>query len=526
MSTNEPVHGEPEVLDQGTTATGPRGPRRTGLLVAAAVAVVAAVGAGGWAVAQLRSTGTLPTSALPADTVAFVGLDLDPSAAQKLEAVSILRKFPGLRDQLGQTGGDLRERLFEELTGGGGCPGLDFASDIAPWLGDRVAVAGVPDGRRSAASVVVVQVRDQAAARQGVRKLAGCGSPPAESPGLSFIGDYAVVAQTQALARRVAADATRAPLSDVAQYQRWMQRVGDPGIVTMYASPRAGSLVQRGLRKTAGTDGAAAPQLSDLAKAFQGAAAVIRFHDGEVELEGVAASTTAAPGPRSRVGAMTTNLPATTAAVAAVRLPPRSTRSAVHGFIRGVAVGSGMPTSRLTRAFSRRTGLRLPGDLVTVLGRGVAISVDGGLDLHAVQRSKNPASVPVALQLAGDPTRIVAVVRRLTPAAGPVGRQIAVRSGQDGVVVGLNRAYTDQVLAPGGLGSTLDFTEVVPDAERADSILYLNLDTGRGLGSQLADLVSGGDPSVAANLAPLRAVGASAWQQDGLSHALVRLSTE
>ncbi len=103
MSTHGPVEpeylgagGVPPQSEGGGSAAG-RG-RRAGLVAAAAAAVVVAVGAGAYGVVQLLAGGSSPATAVPADAVAYLSLDLDPSAAQKLEAFKILRKFPSIKE--------------------------------------------------------------------------------------------------------------------------------------------------------------------------------------------------------------------------------------------------------------------------------------------------------------------------------------------------------------------------------------------------------------------------------------------
>ena len=108
----------------------------------------------------------------PGDAIAYVSLDLDPSASQKIEAIKILRKFPGLRSELDiSSRDDLRQTVFEEIQKSGDCTDLDYANDVEPWIGDRVALAAVP-ATRAAASVrplVALQVTDQDKAKAGIR---------------------------------------------------------------------------------------------------------------------------------------------------------------------------------------------------------------------------------------------------------------------------------------------------------------------------------------------------------------------
>lgn len=118
MSSNVP--GQPEYLGPGSPAADSpddarRGGRR-GMVAAVVLAVAASIGAGTYGVVRLMSGGSPAASAVPADAYGFVSLDLDPSAAQKIEAFKMLRKFPALKDQLDvRSTGDLRRSLVEEI---------------------------------------------------------------------------------------------------------------------------------------------------------------------------------------------------------------------------------------------------------------------------------------------------------------------------------------------------------------------------------------------------------------------------
>ena len=50
-----------------------------------------------------------------------------------------------------------------------------------------------------------------------------------------------MLAQSQAQADQVAAAAGKGTLADDATYQQWNDRLGDAGVVNMYAAPRQGS---------------------------------------------------------------------------------------------------------------------------------------------------------------------------------------------------------------------------------------------------------------------------------------------
>jgi len=64
------------------------------------------------------------------------------------------------------------------------------------------------------------------------------------------------------------------------------------------------------------------------------------------------------------------------------------------------------------------------------------------------------------------------------------------------------------------------------DAGRATGSFYVNFDAGDGWPEQLADVVSGGDAAARSNIAPLDALGASAWTEGDVQHGLLRLTTD
>src|SRR5690349_6472483 len=87
--------GPPETLDFGGGQRLPRpaGRRRGVLVVVGAVAAVGVAGAS-WAALSFFSTGPQPAEALPASTIGYLSVDLDPSGGQKIEALRTLQKFP------------------------------------------------------------------------------------------------------------------------------------------------------------------------------------------------------------------------------------------------------------------------------------------------------------------------------------------------------------------------------------------------------------------------------------------------
>lgn len=222
------------VVPAPSAATGPSGRKRLALITAVIVGVVAVAGVGAWAWRQWFGQGPQAAEALPADTLAYVGVDLDPPGKQKLAAYDTLRRFPSLKKELGLgSQDDLRRAVIEQVGDDNGC---DLkVRDIEGWAGDRAALAVVP--QKKPELVVVVQVTDGEKAEAGLAKaVAGC----PDEMGFAAGEEWAVIARTTEVAEQVLADGGRSPLADDADFRELTRGAGDPGIVTLYAAPEAG----------------------------------------------------------------------------------------------------------------------------------------------------------------------------------------------------------------------------------------------------------------------------------------------
>lgn len=537
MSSNDP--GQPEYLGSDVVrdepaAAGPRRGRRTALVAGVAVATLAAVGAGAYGVAQLMSGGDSPASAVPASAIGYVSLDLDPSAAQKIEAVKIFRKFPGLRSELDiNSSDDLRRTLFEEIQKSGDCKSLDYADDVEPWIGNRVAMAAVPAAGDDVKPLLALQVTDQDEAKSGIQAIQKCSGDDG-MVGIAASGDYVLLSEKQADADAMAKSADSAALADDEDFTTWMDRTGDSGIITMYAAKGAADAVLAASEKEGGSDfggdddltggSGQTKQLEAAFKDFQGAAGVVRFKDSAVEAEfsskGLSKGVGGVDGER---GPDVTTLPGTTAAVLSVALQDGWLDEGTDS-LRSLV---GEDFDAMLAQGEQQTGLKLPEDAETLFGEGVSISVDSSLDVRALEGSPDPTKVPAGIRITGDADKITAVIDKLKAAVGPQADIVAVRSKGTLVSVGLDKAYVEKLLEDGDLGDSASFTKVIPEADRASAVLFVDFDAGNGWAERLADLTAGDDPEVKANIKPLDAFGVSSWEDDEqVQHALVRLTTD
>lgn len=583
MSTNVPGAPQPEYLGSGGPAAVEEpaaeqpSRRRTGLVIGSVVAVVAALGVGGYGLAQLMSGGESAASAVPADALAYVDLDLDPSASQKIEAFKIARKFPTLREQIGSRD-DLRQTIVEELIDSGHCKGLSYADDVEPWIGNRIAVAAVPDAKDVALPMVALQVTDEAQAKKGITAIQQCGegadgsddSGGAGTVGISFTGDYAVITEKQQDADRLAKQAEASSLADDPDFSAWTDRAGDPGIVTMYVAKSAADALVDSFQRSMASDIGPMPssddmqglvasgpddpgfdmdsdpafqrmmrnerraerrmleRMRDAAAGFEGAAGVVRFEDGGVEADFATRGLENGVGTGDAAGSLAADLPATTAAALAVSVHEGWLQDYLDGMdgLFGFP-GMGLDDDQMWRAAEKETGLRLPEDIETLFGSGFAVSVDSSADLERLAGSDVPVGTPVGVRITGDPDRIVPIIDKLKKVAGPDADAVKVARGDDGVAVSFDADYAAKLLQDGDLGGQGAFRDAVSGTDGSGVVFYLDFDAGNGWAERLADELAGGDPEAKGNIAPLDAFGVNAWTDgDRVQHASLRLTTD
>ena len=526
------AHGDPSGAESA-----PRRRPRWGLVAAAGIGVVGVVAVGGLGLAQLLSGSGSPADAVPANALAYVSVDLDPSASQKIAAIQMMRKFPALKKEVGlEARDDLRRWFFEEALDD--CKGLTYDDDVAPWIGDRMAVAAVPDAGQKVSPLFALQVGDQDAAADGVRAMAEkCGED--EQIGVAFVGDYAVLMEKQSDADSYAKAAEASPLSDDADYQTWTDRIGDPGVVNAYVSAdapaRMSDLAAEMTREDLGeetgplTDEELRQEMVELYRDFEGAAGTLRFADGTLEL---AMATKGMPGGVAAVDAPGApslgDLPASTAAAFTVSFPEnwlQDWMSSMGDVLGGGAAGS--DGEDLWKDLEAGTGLQLPEDIETLLGDGLRVSVDSSLDTAALESADVP-EVPVGIRIHGEAAEIDRVIDTLLAQLPPGQADVLQRKSGDGyVVLGLDPAYVDTLAAAGGdLAGDPSFEKVVPEADRVSGGLFVNFDAD-DWATRLAQEFSSGDSEVVANVEPLDALGLSTWlDDDAVQHASLILSTD
>jgi hypothetical protein len=268
---------------------------------------------------------------------------------------------------------------------------------------------------------------------------------------------------------------------------------------------------------------------TELYRDFEGAAGVIRFDDGRIEAELATKGMPAGIAPVGEPGAPPlTDLPAGTAAAFTLSFRDgwlQDWVSSLGDVLGGAAAGGG--SEDLWRDLEAQTGLQLPEDLETLLGDGLRVSVDGSLDASALAGGGDVPRVPVGIRINGDDAEISRILDSLLAQLPPGASDALVRSSGEGyVVLGLDAEYVDALTTGGGLGDVDAFRDVVPEADRVSGGVYVNFDA-EDWSTRLAGEMFADEPEVAANVAPLDALGLTSWLDDeGVQHGLFRLSTD
>jgi hypothetical protein len=520
--------------------------RRTAVFAGVAVAAVAVLGSGAYAAYSfVNGGGPQPADVLPDSTVAVVSIDLDPSAGQKIAAIKSIRKFPTLKKVLGlKADDDLRKYVFDKVTEASDCAGLDFDSDVEPWLGKRAAFAGVDLGGSSPAPVIALQISDPEKAKAGFDAIVRCTDP--EDFAFVVGDDYLIASDTADHARTILTKGADDPLADDAAYRKWTGEVGDAGVLNFYVSKRAAgyaenllddfgsgfadSLTGEGSSDSLGGSfddedfGSGAPDPLASARGvlddFEGLGGTVRFAGGGMELSIAGGGVDQLSGLAS-VGKAFGELPGDTAAAIGFGVSDDYADTVVE------KLG---PDDDMVAQAEKETGLDFPDDLQTLLGKAVVLSLGGDApdSLDAVQGIED---VPAGLVIHGDADRIKDLIATAEDHLGVhlTDVPVVLDSSNDKVAIATSEDYARELLKSGSLRSTRSYRDAVPDADRAGGILYLDFDSkwrqlvvdavtedeGRATGAELD-----------ANLAPLRSLGVSSWQDGGVSHALVKLATD
>lgn len=113
-------------------------------------------------------------------------------------------------------------------------------------------VGGVLLGDGKPAPVFVLQVTDTEGARSGLAKLAECTEAEDEEFGWTITEDYVLASDSTSHAEAIASAGKRAPLAENADFQKWTEEAGGPGIASMYVGRRSVEVISNAIQSEVG----------------------------------------------------------------------------------------------------------------------------------------------------------------------------------------------------------------------------------------------------------------------------------
>ena len=184
---------------------------------------------------------------------------------------------------------------------------------------------------------------------------------------------------------------------------------------------------------------------------------------------------------------------------------------------------TGQTPEDLLSELSEMSGLDLPADAETLAGDSAALALGSDFDLDAFSSSDDGSDIPIAVKIKGDPDEIEKVLDKLREMAGPEAN--VLESDADGatIVIGPNSDYRADVLKDGDLGDNDVFQDVVREADKAQTVLFVNVDEFE---DAIADAAGDSDQEFIDNLKPVSGFGVTGWVDDDTAHAVLRLTTD
>ncbi len=492
-----------------------RGRGRMLVAMSTAVGVLALVGTayvGARVVGWATGAGPQPEQALPSSTVAFAKIDLNPSAGQKIDAIRFVAKLPMSPDPLKNAteSTDLRQAIFQAIQDGGGLSGLNYATDVEPWLGDRIGVGVLPPTAKAPTGrpVFALAVRDE---QEATKRLAAIGTSVNGSCSLS--GAFALCAKDAATVKGAIAAAAQHSLADNPDFANDMSTLGEDGILAMWSdlgamndvlAPATGAFGLGGVQGFSARP-ASARTSSATSSALSGRmAATLRFSGPNLEIAGRLSGMTTAnakPGGPTNVRA----LPADTVAAVGISGLGDQLQANWPEFLSGMTSTAGRSaTASMIKRLEKELGISIPGGISSALGNELTLAYGGqrgGAPLVAIRTDANPK-----------------VLNRLLVSTG-ANRDLTKVQGPKGTVLATDKAYATTVAKGSGLGSVKAFQNAVPDAGSAQVVGYLDIAKvlkQKGLGMSAQDKK---------DLAAFSAFGFSVTNTESTSDFRLRLTT-
>lgn len=523
-----------EIEPNAAPEAAPRTGLSNGVLAVVFVVILAILGGGGWVVYDTvvktdDTTAVLPASVLPASTLAVATVNASPSMSQKIDLFNVISKFPALKSKV--TIGakdDPRKWVVDQILKKQSCPSVSYAKDFAPWLGNHFALGAVQEGSATA-PVAALETTDGSAATAALNKMVSCSGT--NDFIFRVVGRYVVASDSTVHLNAIINEAQTSPLSTDPGYLKWSNKVGNDGILSFYVAPAG---LESVLKMAAANMPGQALNFKTLLGEFKGMAGSLGATGDGLELKMAIGSSTIAGG-TSALGDEIAKLPADTAIVLGIGMSSSASGNFAKGVIRGLGEALRGPrdqalTDAETKArIKQYTGLDVPGDITTLLGKAIVLSLGGNApsDLSSLQ---SPMQLPLGLKIKGDPARIKAVIAKIEAKVGGTLAQMGFTSkvSGDDFVLATNQGYANAITTTGTLGSDPAFQAAVPDAAQARSLFFVRVDSAwrTAIMNMLSRMGLPNASDIAANTAGLSALGIASWTDGDAGMVDVKLTTK
>jgi len=198
-------------------------------------AALTLVVAAGIATAAYRSASsdTPPAALIPANAFAVATADLSLPGGQDGALETLLGRFPGLHLQ---GGGSIRDRILRSMLHSADAS-IDYDSDVKPWLGDHVAIAGWTNNGKPEMEVVL-QSTDDASARSHLTQISNGDAHVVMHDG------YAVLGSSEESVNDAIAAASHESLNDSGPYAEDIAALpGNEALTAWFNGPAAKDLL-------------------------------------------------------------------------------------------------------------------------------------------------------------------------------------------------------------------------------------------------------------------------------------------
>jgi hypothetical protein len=497
-----PAGNGPDLLSNGSFEPGPPARRRNVAAIVLSLVAVLAVIAGGVAYVgyhKLASKGAQPDGWAPANSIAYVKLDLDPSAAEKISALQFEQKFPSAPRVTDAA--KLKDALLDAIFSKDTNNPINYATDVKPWLGSRVALAVYVDGLGKAQPVGILEVTDAAKAKVGLAKLvkdqaasdiAGSKAQASSADGLTFAsdmpsavpgdtltsttqssgyvieGDYAIVAPSQQAADAAVAAAKKSNISGNSTYTADVATLKGDRVVTAWtdisavlklaeSSGRLGGaamLVPGGLGSLGGLAG----------NSLKGrAVAGVSIHSDYAELEGRILGSDVSAYSNPQAGTLLKALPSGSIAGLSVSGYAASAKKQLDTLLQSPLLGGGAKSQ--LDAIGSTLGIAFPDDVLNLLGNDFAVSLD------SVPTAGASGAKLTAITQPTDAAKGLDTAKKLAAAAGAGGFPLTASANGTKVVL-----TNEDSVPTGSLGADAGFKSAMSGMpDQVVAAAYVNL---------------------------------------------------